>query len=609
MGAFRRLLWRELRWMRVLVLALTLSGCVWCLGALITARRADPLTRLIATVGLHTILSGAIIGAGSIAADRRLVRLAVRRGAHLPRGPIFAAKWLACMIVWLGATAVVSAVALLCAPSPIDLWAVLDVALFWGFLGFGCCFAASAAMKRGLAALFVGAGLATLPAIVLHRLFYVSPCEPWDLGLKVATIVLAHLFLLSLAWSMLRAGREPTPTRHPRRVLASRVAALAAAAVGMALLVPVVAYVRTTSLSGRDVTRIERLEVSPDGRFLSLTVQATQRPFDIATRCCVVEPETGATTWLTRLRGSGSRSERGWSPDGRYFAFPTWPCILEKAWLRLAGGEARYRHALGLFDTRTGQRWTTSHPESLYASNYWWASESELDFRARRARFRHHAAERRVECVAPLEARAPRTIFPAWRALWDRQWVLEAPSGWWLRFRESRAPGALGGTLAIGNPKTGEAYAIGHVHSPIERIGPLCSFSASGRWVVYVARPDRGSGPAFWLHEMATGQRKRLNAPRPITHWLPRFTPDETRLVWVHARTTERGWRARTDQVAFQVQELDDEAPRPLPLPSVLEGKAEPLQYGVSNTCAYFVRRQRVYSLRLDGTGCRQVFP
>jgi len=596
--------------MRVLVLALTLSGCVWCLGALITARRADPLTRLIATVGLHTILSGAIIGAGSIAADRRLVRLAVRRGAHLPRGPIFAAKWLACMIVWLGATAVVSAVALLCAPSPIDLWAVLDVALFWGFLGFGCCFAASAAMKRGLAALFVGAGLATLPAIVLHRLFYVSPCEPWDLGLKVATIVLAHLFLLSLAWSMLRAGREPTPTRHPRRVLASRVAALAAAAVGMALLVPVVAYVRTTSLSGRDVTRIERLEVSPDGRFLSLTVQATQRPFSIATRCCMVEPETGVTTWMTRLHRSGSWWERGgWSPGGRYFAYPVWPSVVEDAWSRLAGGEAGYRRSIGIFDTRTQVSQDISHPGWRYVSEYWWAGEGELMFRVARVTFRYRLADRQVESLGSDEAWVPTTFSPGWRASRDREWLLEAPNGWWLRFRESRAPGARGGTLALGHGQDGDARGVGHVDRPLSEIGHLCSFSLTGRWLVYVARPDRGSGPASWLHETATGQRRRLNPPRPITHWLPRFTPDETRLVWVHARTTELGWRARTDRLAFQVQALPDEAPRPLPLPGDMAGKADPLQFGLSNTCIYFSHGRRVYSLRLDGGGCKQLFP
>jgi len=595
--------------MRVLVLALTLSGCVWCVVVRLTARDVGPLTRLAGTAGLFTILSAAITGAVSIAGDRRLVRLAVRRGAPLPRGPIFAAKWLACMIVWLGTTAAVSVVGLLCASLLGGVWAVLDMPLFWAFLAFGCCFAASAALGHGLAALLAGAGIAVLPAMVLYEVFGVSPGASWGLGLKVATTVPVHLFLLSLAWRMLRVGRGPTPVRHPRLLLASRAAALCAAALGMAFLVPIAAYVQTVSLSRRDVTRIERLEVSPDGRFLALTVHARQLPFDVAIRCCVVEPETGATTWLTRVRDSGSWSDGGWSPGGRYFACPIWEGFLEEAWLRLAEQETCHRQRLGFFDARTQESWAISHPEWRYVGQYWWADEGALACRVAGLQLHYRPADRRVEALGPGKAYVPPRIGPGWRASRHGAWLLEAPNGWWLRFHYRQPRRARDGVLGIGNSRTGEADGVGYLNRPLEHIGPMCSFSSSGRWFAYVARPDRRSRPVSWLHDTTTGQRRALNPARVVTQWAPRFTPDETKLVWAHATVEGRSRVVRTDQLRFQVQALTDEAPHPLPLPREAAGKADPLQFGVSNTCVYFVRRQRVYGLRLDGSGCRQVFP
>ena len=118
---------------------------------------------------------------------------------------------------------------------------------------------------------------------------------------------------------------------------------------------------------------------------------------------------------------------------------------------------------------------------------------------------------------------------------------------------------------------------------------------------VGTARPEA----ARTLHDLGSGVARIFEGPEADgMYTVPRFTPDETAIVWV---SSYRRWLAQGPH-RFQVQHLDDG--RTTPLPVRLGSCRGPSYATVHNGGIYFTTGgASIYHIRLDGTGLERVFP
>ncbi len=634
MKGFARLLAREARRVRLAVFVLALGGAVWAVVLRFTTGLRAPLCdRLPVTVGLVCAIAALVLPVVSLAADGSLPRLAARRGGRLPRCAFLTAKWLVCVGAWAVVAVWASAVALVLSPSVEGLreWVrLLDASWLWVLLLFASSFFASAATGRAGAAAGLGAVFGLLPPLGMWCVFELPVGAPGGHATKAIVGGVATLWVFGMALLALPARLATPTTRWAKaRVQARLGACLAAAGLCMALVAPMAVIVACLRLGPADADRFQDPQLSPDGRFLAFSVDLKGWPLDSQDfRAYVLETDTGRLRGLTCLQSSGL-VHGPWSPQGRYLAYWTVPGPFGKAWRRLRRVEEHGETGRAILDTRTGERHEVRYRTSF--AHWSWTDEgvisvwSDASPRVSPVKRRQYVEER-YDVASRTWAEVARGV--SWEAFkararrvgrWRQEgapdapeeetiWRLDDPKGRGLSLvaRPLAAPGAEGWALELADARGGAARQLGETDS----IGDdRAEFSPAGRWLAYVAR--EGTGPlAVWLLEVGSGERRKMNGPGQALEWQPRFTPDDTRLVWLPGSAVVRRAGGEAAGLCFYVQELPSGLPQRVELPGRGAVLPEDLHFaGPDNACLYFIREARLWRVPLDGGSPQPLFP
>ena len=613
--------------MRVAILALAAAGTVWTVGVRVSAgRRAPPCDQLPATAGLFLLAAAALLPVVSLAADRRLERLASLRKRPLPACPILFPKAIVCLADWAVLAIWASALALLLTPSAEAFreWRrMMEAGWLWAFLLLASSLFAAAATARVSSALVLDAALAIVAFLSYRTLFDL----PLDVGgghvAKAIVAVAAGLWLLAAACLALRSRRVPPAGRWVRARLGS-LGCTVGAMLGMALVAPASVVL---SLDAGEPTWLTRLWLSPDGRFVTFAAYYEAWPFDpYRGHCCgyVLNVETGRATRLTRFERSGPDIDRPWSPKGRYLAYLIYPGPLRAAWLRLSGRSPfPFEEALGVFDTQTGLARGVRHGAIHYGSEVKWVGEGVIRIRSEdwhtvtiegptwgaTGEFRYDAESGTLERVGPPTGTGMQEALPS--APGEALWRLDDPMGrgYVGVFRRDAQPGAEGGTFELRDARGGVPLQLGWLHVPPLAVYAFWAFSPSGRWLLYPTQ-DADGHLSLWHLELASGERRKLDTPRPLPQWHPHFTPDETRLVWTPRFEFASLAPSESSKPRFYIQGLPSGRLLPLEFPRRLEGWEGALRDAtVGNSALYFIGGAHLYRVPLDGTAPGQLVP
>ncbi|MBM4041873.1 MAG: hypothetical protein FJ290_25525, partial [Planctomycetes bacterium] len=384
MGRFMQRVAREWRRVRVALVVLALGSAVWTVVLRLTAGQGvAPGDWVEATAGLAIAVAAVALPLASLAGDRRLARLASRRGGRLPRWPILAPKWLACFGAWLALSVGASAFSLLWLPSweCLTEWVgMLDAGWLWVVVGFGGAFFASAATGQLRAAIPLALLLGILPPFLMRYPFDLSLSEGGGHGTKALAGALATLWLLAAA-ALAFPARFAAPAGAWARALARLRTGVC---VGLAVLcaasvVPLILVVPSLLLGPGDATAVSEPRLSPDGRFVAFVVHFKAWPLHPCS-CYVLNTESGQAWRLSRFQQSALRfpGECDWSPGGRCLAYCVYPGPLREARLRLAGADVGHAEDLGIFDTLTGEAREVRHPAIHYGSRIRWKEEGVI---------------------------------------------------------------------------------------------------------------------------------------------------------------------------------------------------------------------------------------
>jgi len=634
MRGFVRLLGREARRVRLGVVVLALGGAVWAVVLRFTTGLRAPLCdRLPVTVGLVLAIAALALPVVSLAADGSLPRLAARRGGRLPRLPFLTAKWLACVGAWAVVAVWASGVALVLSPSAEALreWVrLLDGGWLWVLLLFAGSFFASVAMGRAAAAAALGAVFGLLPPLGMWGVFELPVGAPGGHGTKALVGGVATLWVFGMALLAFPARFATPATRWAKLLVQARLGAcVAAAGLCMALVAPMAVLVACLRLGPGDADRFQSPQLSPDGRLLAFFVYLKGWPLDSQDfRAYVLETESGRLRGLTCLRSSGLVAQHPWSPQGRYLAYWTFPGPFGKAWRRLRRAEEQGETGYAILDTRTGERHEMRFRD--YFAHWSWAEEGVISVWSTTSPrvgpvARRQYLEERYDVASRTWAEAARGM--SWEAFKARA----RGAGRW---REEALPGATAetgfwqlddpkgrGLSLVARPLTsrqqpGRTLELHGGPGGVRRLGETdaldderYAFSPAGRWLLFHAQ-DASWKVDAWLLNIGNEERRKLAGPGQALEWQPRFTPDDTRLVWLPGSAVVRRAGGEEPELCFYVQDLPSGALRRVDLPGRGAVEPESVQFaGPDNACLYFIREVRLWRVPLNGSAPEPLFP